>query len=166
MHIYIDEAGPFLEKALLSGLPDRQRSVAHKNLALVYEKQEQYDSTIKTLDRIYAYYPHSKQASKALFLEGFLYANVLHQLDKAKEKYELYLKDYSAVDSKITNDVDDYGDTGEATINAFYECLLVPGDPRPDDDVAELAWFEPDALPAAGPSAVGIEAQCGPPSGR
>jgi ADP-ribose pyrophosphatase YjhB (NUDIX family) len=44
---------------------------------------------------------------------------------------------------------DMYGDTGEATINAFYECRLLSGDPQPDDDVAELAWFEPDALPAA-----------------
>ena len=44
---------------------------------------------------------------------------------------------------------DMYGDTGEATINAFFECRLLSGDPQPDDDVAELAWFEPDALPPA-----------------
>jgi len=42
---------------------------------------------------------------------------------------------------------DVYGDTGEATVNAFYECRLVSGDPQPDDDVAELRWFEPGALP-------------------
>jgi ADP-ribose pyrophosphatase YjhB (NUDIX family) len=42
---------------------------------------------------------------------------------------------------------DVYGDGGEATVNAFYECRLVSGDPQPDDDVAELCWFEPDALP-------------------
>ena len=42
---------------------------------------------------------------------------------------------------------DTYGDSGEATINAFFECRLVSGDPQPDDDVAELRWFEPDALP-------------------
>jgi ADP-ribose pyrophosphatase YjhB (NUDIX family) len=44
---------------------------------------------------------------------------------------------------------DFYGDTGEATVNAFYECRLLSGDPQPDDDVAELRWFDPDALPAA-----------------
>ena len=44
---------------------------------------------------------------------------------------------------------DVYGDSGEETINAFYECRLVSGDPHPDDDVAELRWFERDALPAA-----------------
>src|SRR5436189_6421239 len=38
-------------------------------LALVFEKQRQYDSTIKILDRIYSQYPRSKQASKAVFLE-------------------------------------------------------------------------------------------------
>ena len=37
---------------------------------------------------------------------------------------------------------DFYGDTGEATVNAFYECRLLSGDPQPDDDVAELRWFE------------------------
>jgi ADP-ribose pyrophosphatase YjhB (NUDIX family) len=45
---------------------------------------------------------------------------------------------------------DFYGDTGEATVNAFYECRIVSGDPHPDDDVAELQWFERDALPPPG----------------
>jgi A/G-specific adenine glycosylase len=45
---------------------------------------------------------------------------------------------------------DFYGDTGEATVNAFYECRIVSGDPQPDDDVAELRWFAPDALPPSG----------------
>ena len=44
---------------------------------------------------------------------------------------------------------DTYGATGDATINAFFECRLLSGEPSPDDDVAELRWFAPDALPAA-----------------
>ena len=44
---------------------------------------------------------------------------------------------------------DTYGPAGDATINAFFECRLISGEPRPDDDVAELRWFAPDALPAA-----------------
>jgi len=44
---------------------------------------------------------------------------------------------------------DTYGPTGDATLNAFFECRLLSGDPQPDDDVAELRWFAPDALPAA-----------------
>jgi A/G-specific adenine glycosylase len=43
---------------------------------------------------------------------------------------------------------DTYGPTGDATVNAFYECRVLSGDPRPDDDVAELRWFAPDELPA------------------
>jgi 8-oxo-dGTP diphosphatase len=42
---------------------------------------------------------------------------------------------------------DVYGDGGEATINAFFECRLTAGEPEPDDDVAELRWFDPGALP-------------------
>jgi len=44
---------------------------------------------------------------------------------------------------------DTYGPTGDATLNAFFECRMLSGDPQPDDDVAELRWFAPDALPAA-----------------
>jgi ADP-ribose pyrophosphatase YjhB (NUDIX family) len=49
----------------------------------------------------------------------------------------------------ILTAADVYGDSGEETVNAYFECRLVSGDPQPDDDVAELRWFEPDALPAA-----------------
>jgi 8-oxo-dGTP diphosphatase len=39
------------------------------------------------------------------------------------------------------------GDRADATINAFYECRIVAGDPRAADDVAELRWFAADDLP-------------------
>jgi 8-oxo-dGTP diphosphatase len=42
---------------------------------------------------------------------------------------------------------DVYGDGGEPTINAFFECRLTAGDPQPADDVSELRWFDPGALP-------------------
>jgi outer membrane protein assembly factor BamD (BamD/ComL family) len=73
--------------------------------ALLQEKQRQYVPAIVTLERIYSAYPSSKQASKAVFLQGFLYANVLNQYDVAKQKYQLYLDKYSSVDPKMTNDV-------------------------------------------------------------
>ncbi|HYV92241.1 MAG TPA: tetratricopeptide repeat protein [Chitinophagales bacterium] len=93
-------------QSFIQRFPDDTLSPAYLfELALLYEKQRQYDSTIKTLDRIYSFYPHSKQASKAVFLEGFLYANVLNQLDKAKETYQFYLDHYANLDSKMTNDV-------------------------------------------------------------
>jgi ADP-ribose pyrophosphatase YjhB (NUDIX family) len=45
---------------------------------------------------------------------------------------------------------DVYGDGGDPTINAFFECRLTAGDPQPDDDVAELRWFDPGELPQPG----------------
>jgi ADP-ribose pyrophosphatase YjhB (NUDIX family) len=42
------------------------------------------------------------------------------------------------------------GDGSEPTINTFFECRIVAGEPQAADDVAELRWFEPDALPPSG----------------
>ena len=52
-----------------------------------------------------------------------------------------------AVGRLVVSMPDTYGPTGDATINTFYECRLLSGEPRPDDDVAELRWFAPDELP-------------------
>jgi outer membrane protein assembly factor BamD (BamD/ComL family) len=73
-------------------------------LALLKEKRQQYPEAIEVLEQLYTSYPQSREASKAVFLQGFLYANVLNELDKAKAKYELYLEKYAGVDSKMTND--------------------------------------------------------------
>ena len=45
--------------------------------------------------------------------------------------------------------MDTYGDADDAdsTLNLYYEVGVVSGDPRPDDDVAELRWFPADGLP-------------------
>lgn len=42
---------------------------------------------------------------------------------------------------------DRYGEEGGATINLYWSARLRSGEPRPADDVSELAWFELDALP-------------------
>ena len=42
---------------------------------------------------------------------------------------------------------DTYGPEGNATINFYWEGRLAQGEPRPADDVAELAWAPLDALP-------------------
>jgi ADP-ribose pyrophosphatase YjhB (NUDIX family) len=42
---------------------------------------------------------------------------------------------------------DRYGDGGVWTLNLYWEASLAAGEPRPADDVAELAWFPRDALP-------------------
>ena len=47
--------------------------------------------------------------------------------------------------------VDRYGDDPDApsTLNLYWRVRVVSGQPAPDDDVAELAWFPLDALPPA-----------------
>jgi ADP-ribose pyrophosphatase YjhB (NUDIX family) len=45
---------------------------------------------------------------------------------------------------------DTYGDGDDAPValNLVFEARIVGGEPEPADDVTELAWFAPDALPA------------------
>jgi ADP-ribose pyrophosphatase YjhB (NUDIX family) len=43
--------------------------------------------------------------------------------------------------------VDEYGDGGDHTLNCIYEARVAAGEPLPDDDVAELRWFDVDELP-------------------
>ncbi|HUM45337.1 MAG TPA: tetratricopeptide repeat protein [Chitinophagales bacterium] len=74
-------------------------------LGNLYQKQRKFEQAINAFDKLYREYPDSKHARNAVFLQGFLYANVLNNLDKAKEKYELYLDKYSSADEKMTNDV-------------------------------------------------------------
>ena len=101
----IDSAFESVE-SFVAAYPDDTLTPAYLfEKALLQEKQRQYDQTLVTLERIYTSYPHSAQSSKALFLQGYLYANVLGDYDKARIKYQLYLDNYSDVDPKITRDV-------------------------------------------------------------
>jgi ADP-ribose pyrophosphatase YjhB (NUDIX family) len=45
--------------------------------------------------------------------------------------------------------MDDYGDTGQVTLNVYFHARVVGGSERTDpEEVAELGWFEADRLPA------------------
>ena len=46
--------------------------------------------------------------------------------------------------------MDVYGDAAEAaaTLNLYWAATIADGEPHAADDVAELRWFEPEALPA------------------
>ena len=46
--------------------------------------------------------------------------------------------------------MDRYGgdSTAQSTLNLFWTARVIGGEARPADDVGELAWFEPSALPA------------------
>jgi ADP-ribose pyrophosphatase YjhB (NUDIX family) len=56
------------------------------------------------------------------------------------------------VDGFVGAFTDVYGDAEDApsALNLVYEARLVSGEPRPADDVSELAWFARDALPDEG----------------
>ncbi len=43
--------------------------------------------------------------------------------------------------------VDTYGEQGDYTLNFYYLATAPTGEPYAADDVTELAWFAPDALP-------------------
>ncbi len=43
--------------------------------------------------------------------------------------------------------MDTYGKNGDWTMNIYYECEIIAGTPRPDDDVSELKWFDKNKLP-------------------
>jgi 8-oxo-dGTP diphosphatase len=45
--------------------------------------------------------------------------------------------------------MDRYGgdSTGTTTLNMYWTARVVGGEPQPADDVSELRWFDPDALP-------------------
>ena len=45
---------------------------------------------------------------------------------------------------------DRYGPQGGPTLNIFYVARVVEGDAQPASDVAEIGWFDPDALPPRG----------------
>lgn len=42
---------------------------------------------------------------------------------------------------------DVYGSNGYSTLNIYYVAEITAGQPTPADDVAELVWFHPNALP-------------------
>jgi hypothetical protein len=48
--------------------------------------------------------------------------------------------------------MDRYGDAPDAshTINLYWTARIARGEPHPDDDVTELRWFDPGALPPPG----------------
>ncbi|HND88294.1 MAG TPA: tetratricopeptide repeat protein [Saprospiraceae bacterium] len=55
---------------------------------------EQYDRAIGIYAKILAQAPQHPKAATAQFMTGFIYANDLRQLDKAKAAYETFLQQY------------------------------------------------------------------------
>ena len=60
----------------------------------------------ETLKELQTRYPESGFASKALMLEGFIYANALQNHAAARNAYNAYLEKYRDVDPNLTRDVE------------------------------------------------------------
>ena len=61
------------------------------------------------------------------------------------------VKEETGLDVKIIDLLgiytDTYGKKGEATLNIHYIGEIISGEPKPQDDISELEWFEIDKVP-------------------
>lgn len=75
------------------------------NLARTQHGHRLNERAVETLKEVQTRYPESGYASKALMLEGFIYANVLQDHSAARTAYNAYLEKYPDVDPNLTRDV-------------------------------------------------------------
>ncbi len=83
-------------------------SLASKYLfeeARIYQSRGEYKNAITVLDRLLKDFPEAKECGMSVFMEGFIYANLLNDYTKAKEKYEWYLSKYGKENEKMAHDV-------------------------------------------------------------
>lgn len=64
---------------------------------------KQFDKSISIWQNISEKYPTFQKAPHCLFLQGFVYENDLKNIDKAREKYNLFLEKYPA--HELSDDV-------------------------------------------------------------
>jgi len=71
-------------------------------IAMIYQSKKMPDVNAKTsfeksasyYKQVYDQYPKSSKAPRALFMSAFIQANELHNYDKAKKYYELFIKKF------------------------------------------------------------------------
>ena len=79
----------FAPKALFETAKVYQGQVI-KNLS----GKESLLKSVAVYKKIFNEYPQSKEAENSLFMSGFILANELHDLDAAKETYELFIETF------------------------------------------------------------------------
>lgn len=99
-------------------------SLASKYLfeeARIYQSRGEYKKAITVLDRLLKDFPTANECGMSVFMEGFIYANLLNDYTKAKERYELYLSKYGNENKKMAHDVklelDNLGKSAEEIFN-------------------------------------------------
>ncbi|HAP02327.1 MAG TPA: hypothetical protein DCQ93_10445 [Bacteroidetes bacterium] len=73
-------------------------------LARIEQSTDKYSEAITDFSRIEKEFPQSSLVGQSIFSEGFIYANNLHDYDKAREKFQLYISKYGKEGEKMTND--------------------------------------------------------------
>lgn len=101
----------------------------------MYRSLRQFDKAIATYERILKDYNSYSKAPHSLFLMGFTYENDLKDLEKAKLKYEEFLKLYP--NHELADDVQfslsNLGKSPDEIIKAFAEKNNLPqGGAKPD----------------------------------
>lgn len=70
------------------------------------EAHKMAEDAVRVLESIQKDFNQTAYAAKALLTEGFIYNNVLNDIDKAKSKYNEYLEKYHDLDTNLSRDVE------------------------------------------------------------
>ena len=69
----------------------------------LHRSMKNYNIAISVYEKIESDYPEFEKLAQVVFLQGFVFENELGKLDKAKERYEYFLKKYP--DHELAKDV-------------------------------------------------------------
>lgn len=84
--------------------PDNPKSVDYLYKAAdFYRSMDKPLKSITIYQRIYENYPKSDKRAYALFLQGFIFENQVHNMDNARLKYTQFLREYP--DNPMARDV-------------------------------------------------------------
>ena len=91
-------------------------------LARIHQSRGEYKDAVASLERILKDFPEAKECGSSVFMEGFIYANLLNDYDKAKIKYQLYLDRYGKENEKMAKDVQlELNNLGKSADEIFKE---------------------------------------------
>lgn len=67
-----------------------------------YYQSQKFEEAVVTYDQMINRFPQGEYASKAMFMAGYISANELKDLDKARSYYTRFLEKYTDVDPNLT----------------------------------------------------------------
>jgi hypothetical protein len=95
------------------------------NLARTQQSHRMFHQAVSTLQDLRKRYPESDYSSKALVMEGYIFANDLKQYEEGKKSYNEYLSRYKDKDTNLTRSIEleirNLGKTAEQIMEEFEE---------------------------------------------